>query len=166
MFELLGSGIFGTLFGGLFRLVPEALKFFDKKNERSHELAMFRERLALERMKGDIKLEEIGASHAMAVDTGVLSAFVESIKQQGEMAKAAGGWVAALSASVRPIMTYYLLALYGAVKVAFYIDMTTGPEAVAWSAALITLWTNQDMALLCGVVNFWILDRTLSKRGL
>ena len=34
MFELIGGGVFGGLIGGLFRLAPEVLKFFDKKNER------------------------------------------------------------------------------------------------------------------------------------
>jgi len=41
MLEFLGSGLFGSLFGGLFRLAPELLKYFDKANERKHELAMF-----------------------------------------------------------------------------------------------------------------------------
>ena len=41
MFEILGGGIFGSLLGGIFRLAPEVLKYFDKKNERQHELAMF-----------------------------------------------------------------------------------------------------------------------------
>ena len=41
MFEMLSGGIFGSLLGGVFRLAPEMLKFFDKANERKHELAMF-----------------------------------------------------------------------------------------------------------------------------
>jgi hypothetical protein len=28
------------------------------------------------------------------------------------------------------------------------------------------LWSVDDMALLSGVVNYWILDRTLAKRGI
>ena len=32
MFELLGGGVIGSLLGGVFRLAPEVLKFFDKKN--------------------------------------------------------------------------------------------------------------------------------------
>ena len=32
--------LLGGVFGGLLRLAPEALKFFDQKNERKHELAM------------------------------------------------------------------------------------------------------------------------------
>lgn len=41
MFEVLSGGLLGSIFGGVFRLAPEVLKFFDKKNEREHELAMF-----------------------------------------------------------------------------------------------------------------------------
>ncbi len=48
MLDLIGGGIFGTIFGGLFRLAPEVLKFLDRKNERSHELAMFNRQCELE----------------------------------------------------------------------------------------------------------------------
>ena len=34
------------------------------------------------------------------------------------------------------------------------------------SDTLVRHWTADDMALLCGVVNYWIMDRTLAKRGL
>ena len=33
MLDLLGGGILGGVFGGIFRLAQEVLKFFDKKNE-------------------------------------------------------------------------------------------------------------------------------------
>ena len=164
MFEILGGGIFGSLLGGIFRLAPEVLKYFDKKNERQHELAMFDKQCDLEKVRGQIKLEEIGAQRDMAVDVGVMDAFKAAIDQQTEMAKAAGGWVASLSASVRPVMTYYLLLLYGVAK--------TASIALAYAAGQPMLevlkgaWSVDDMALLSGVVNYWILDRTLAKRGL
>ena len=34
MFELLSGGLLGSVFGGLFRLAPEILKFLDKKKEK------------------------------------------------------------------------------------------------------------------------------------
>ena len=42
MFEMLSGGILGSIFGGVFRLAPEVLKWMDKKNEREHELNMFK----------------------------------------------------------------------------------------------------------------------------
>jgi len=163
MFELLGGGIAGSLLGGLFRLVPEVIKYFDKKDERDHELAMFDKQCELEKVRGAQKLAEIGAQREAAVDTGVIDAFNAAINQQTEMVKAAGGWVASLSASVRPMMTYYLLVLYGAFKTA---TIVIGYSSLTAAEIIKGVWGVDDMALLSGVINFWILDRTLAKRGL
>jgi hypothetical protein len=164
MFDFLGGGIVGSLLGGLFRLVPEIIKFLDKKNERGHELSMFDKQCELEKVRGSQKLAEINAQREATVDSGVMDAFNAAINQQTEMVKATGGWVASLSASVRPVMTYYLLLLYGVFKTAtIAIGYASGqpiPELLK------SAWTVDDMALLSGVVNFWILDRTLAKRGL
>ena len=164
MLDLLGGGIIGTLLGGAFRLAPEVLKYFDKKNERQHELAMFEKQCDLEKVRGQIRLDEIGAQRDMAVDIGVMDAFQAAINQQTEMVKAAGGWVASLSASVRPVMTYYVLALYGAAKIASLILAYRLNQDMV--QVLAKCWGPDDMAILAGVVNYWIIDRTLSKRGL
>jgi hypothetical protein len=148
----------------VFRLVPEVIKYFDKKNERQHELAMFDKQCDLEKVRGQIRLEEIGAQRDLAVDVGVMDAFKAAIDQQTEMVKAAGGRVAALSASVRPVMTYYLLILYGTAKTATIILAYLAGQPML--EVLKGAWSVDDMALLSGVVNYWILDRTLAKRGL
>lgn len=53
--------LLGTLFGGLFRLAPEALKWLDRKDERTHELAMFDKQLEADRLKGDQAIAQINA---------------------------------------------------------------------------------------------------------
>ena len=164
MIEMLGGGLIGSLLGGVFRLVPEVIKYFDKKDERKHELEMFDRQCELEKVRGQIRLEEIGAQRDLAVDVGVMDAFKAAIDQQAEMVKAAGGKVAALSASVRPVMTYYLLALYGAAKTSTILLAYYAGQPML--EVLKEAWSVDDMALLSGVVNYWILDRTLAKRGL
>lgn len=164
MFDLVGGGILGGLIGGIFRLAPEVLKYFDRKSERDHELAMFDRQCDLEKVRGQIRLEEIGAQRDAAVDMGVMDAFSAAITQQAEMAKAAGGWAATLSASVRPVMTYYLLAMYGLVKACFIV--LAYQNNVPFADALVKNWTSDDMALLTGVINYWMIDRSLAKRGL
>ena len=164
MLDIIGGGLFGTIFGGLFRLAPEVLKFLDRKNERSHELAMFNRQCELEQIRGEMKLAEIGAERDKAIDTGVMAAFEAAINSQTEMAKAAGGWVASLSASVRPVMTYYLLLMYGVVKACFMITAFQNGSPV--TEAITTYWTGDDAALLAGVINYWMIDRSLAKRGL
>ena len=162
--ELLSGGIFGSLIGGIFRLAPEVLKFFDKKNERQHEMAMFSRQCELEQLRGQQKLAEIGAERDKAIDSGVMDAFNAAINQQAEMAKAAGGWAASLSASVRPVVTYWVILLWSFVHLWF-----------AWNAWLSgaeprevfnTMMTADFMALVSGTINYWFLDRTLKQRGL
>ena len=164
MLDLIGGGVLGSILGGLFRLAPEVLKFLDRKNERQHELRMFEQQCALESQRGAQRLQEIGAVHGMAVDTGVLDALKSTIDQQTEMVKAAGGWVASLSASVRPVVTYWILGLWSFVHAWF-----------AWNAWLAgaapvevfkTMMTADFAALVSGTLNYWFLDRTLKQRGL
>jgi len=93
-----------------------------------------------------------------------MSAFQSAIEQQATMVKAAGGWVASLSASVRPVMTYYLLAMYGTAKTAAMALAYYHGQAL--TEVLAKSWNVDDMALLTGVINYWMIDRTLSKRGL
>lgn len=164
MFELLGGGVLGSLIGGLFRLAPEVIKFLDKKNERQHELAMFDKQCDLEKIRGAQRLQEIGAQHAMAVDTGVLDALKSAITQQTEMVKAAGGWVASLSASVRPIVTYWILGVWTGVHCWYgYQGWASGLDATE----VFKLMMSADFAaLVAGTLNYWFLDRTLAKRGL
>jgi hypothetical protein len=164
MFDLLSGGLLGGIFGGVFRLAPEVLKYFDKKNERGHELAMFDKQCDMEKVRGAQKLAEIGAQREAAVDAGVMDAFSAAINQQAEMVKAAGGWAASLSASVRPVATYWILLLWSFVHVWF-----------AWNAWLQGLppvevfkyvMSPDFSALLSGTINYWFLDRTLKQRGL
>ncbi|MFM7010389.1 MAG: hypothetical protein ACKO0Z_13845 [Betaproteobacteria bacterium] len=164
MFEIVSGGLFGGLLGGIFRLAPEILKFFDKKNEREHELAMFARQCELETLRGQQKLAEIGAQRDAAIDVGVMDAFTAAINQQSEMVKAAGGWAASLSASVRPVVTYWIMALWSFIHVWFaYQAHRAGasPEVV-----FKTMMTVDFCALVSGTINYWFLDRTLKQRGL
>jgi hypothetical protein len=136
----------------------------DKKNERQHELAMFDKQCELEKVRGQQKLAEIGAERDKAIDVGAMAAFSAAIQQQTDMVKAAGGWAASLSASVRPVVTYWVLFIWSFVHVWF-----------AWNAWLQgmppadvfkTMMTPDFSALLSGTINYWFLDRTLKQRGL
>jgi len=164
MLDILSGGLLGSIFGGIFRMAPEVLKWLDKKNERAHELNMFKFQCDLEQQRGAQKLAEIGAQREAAVDVGVMNAFQSAIEQQATMVKAAGGWVASLSASVRPVVTYWVLFVWSFIHVWFaYNAWLGGAPAVE---VFKTMMTPDFSALLSGTINYWFLDRTLSKRGL
>jgi len=164
MLDILSGGLLGSIFGGIFRMAPEVLKWMDKKNERAHELNMFKFQCDLEQQRGAQKLAEIGAQREAAIDVGVMDAFQSAIEQQATMVKAAGGWVASLSASVRPVVTYWVLFVWSFIHVWFaYNAWLGGAPAVE---VFKTMMTPDFSALLSGTINYWFLDRTLSKRGL
>ena len=164
MLDILSGGILGSVFGGLFRMAPEVLKFFDKKNERQHELLMFTRQCELETLRGQQKLAEIGAQREAAVDVGVMDAFNSAIEQQATMVKAAGGWSASLSASVRPVVTYWILLIW---SLAHFWYAWTGYRTGLDPTEVFKLFMSPDFsALLAGTINYWFLDRTLKQRGL
>jgi hypothetical protein len=164
MLDILSGGLLGSIFGGIFRMAPEVLKWMDKKNEREHELNMFKFQCDLEAQRGAQKLAEIGAQREAAIDVGVMDAFNNAITQQAEMVKAAGGWVASLSASVRPVVTYWVLFVWSFIHVWFAWNAWLGGAPA--TEVFKTMMTPDFSALLSGTINYWFLDRTLSKRGI
>ena len=106
------ESLLGGLFGGLLRLAPEVLKFFDKKNEREHELKMFEREIELSRVRGEVEMHRSDN----AVSVAELDAMAEAFKEQSATAKAGGKFVSAVSALVRPVVTYWFTILYSIVK--------------------------------------------------
>jgi hypothetical protein len=151
--------LLGGLLGGVFRLAPEVLKWFDRKSERGHELAMQDKALEFDRLRGAQKMAEIGAAADAAWNTGAIEALRDAVRTQGE--KTGVRWADALSISVRPVITYWFMALYCAAKTAAFVGaMTAG---VGWSAAVLQAWTEADQALWAGVLNFWFLGRVFDR---
>jgi hypothetical protein len=157
MLELIGSGVLGSVFGGLFRLLPEVIKFFDRKDERKHELAMFQLQTDLEKVKGSFKVEE------RYVDYGVaqLEAIEAAFKEQSSTASKSYKWVAALSALVRPMVTYVLFGMYVMFKLTMmYHGLDGGTE---WLIVMKEVWTLEDFAMLNMILTFWFVGRAIEK---
>jgi len=157
MIDILSGGLFGSIFGGLFRLAPEVLKFFDKKNERAHELSMFTLQTDLEKMRGQFKMEEKYVNHGVAQ----LDAIQEAFKEQGKTAAASYKWVAAASALVRPSITYVLFGLYVATKItAIVYALSAGAH---WKDVLPAHWSADDFAMLNMILTYHFLGRPIEK---
>ena len=151
--------LLGGLLGGAFRLAPEILKWLDRKGERGHELAMQDKALEFEKLRGAQRMDEIGAAADGAWNTGAIEALKEAVAAQGQRSGIA--WADALSASVRPVITYWFMALYCAAKTATF---AAGVSAGAgWGDAILHAWTDADQALWAGVLNFWFLGRVFDR---
>lgn len=158
MFEVLGGGLLGSIFGGLFRLAPEVLKWLDRKDERSHELKMFSLQTDLEKMRGEYKMEEKYVDFSKAN----IDAIGQAFKQQAEADKKAYKWVASISALVRPGITWLLFGLYTAVKIiTIMYAVNSGLPAMQ---IMQEVWTADDFSMLMMILTFWFLGRSIEKR--
>ena len=157
MGDILSGGILGSIFGGLFRLAPELLKFFDRKDERKHELAMFTLQTDLEKVRGTFRMEERYAEFS----TAQLDTIKEAFKEQSNTAKEAGPFVSAISALVRPGITWAIFFMYATVKAAGLImAITAGGD---WKEVVTTAWGAEDVAMLNMVLTFWFVGRAIEK---
>jgi hypothetical protein len=147
----------GGVLGGVFRLFPEVLKVFDAKNSRKHELAL---------LEAEMKFASLRAEHGMrqaeaAMTVAELDAVSEAIQEQGQTSRAAGWFVAAISALVRPLVTYWFVGLYSAVKiVSMWLAVQAGE---AWESVIIRHWTSEDMSLLVMILTFWFVGRVFER---
>lgn len=157
MFDLLSGGLLGSIFGGLFRLAPEVLKFLDKKNERQHELSMFQLQTDLEKLRGEFKVEEKYVDYSIQQLDSIKAAFQE----QAETAKAAGWFVAAISALVRPGVTWALFFMYASVKTAALV--IAFQTSANWVDVVTKVWDEDDFALFNMCVSFWFVGRSIEK---
>ena len=151
--------LLGGLLGGAFRLAPEILKWLDRNGERSHELAMQDKALEFEKLRGAQRMAEIGASADAAWNSGAIEALKEAVAGQGRLSGVK--WVDALSSSVRPVLTYWFMALYCAAKTAAFAAAVTADAG--WGTAIVHAWTEADQALWAGVLNFWFLGRVFDR---
>jgi hypothetical protein len=149
--------LLGSLLGGVFRIVPEVMKLWDAKNEREHELAMLGKEMEFAQIKGEISMRE----QETVLMGKELDAMTEALKEQGETARASGQFISAISAAVRPLVTYWFVTLYSIVKLAsILMAIDAGAE---WKEVLVSSWSEDDMALLMMVLTFWFVGRVWDR---
>lgn len=153
--------LLGGILGGVLRLVPELLKWLDRAGERKHELSMQDKVLEFERLRGAGRMAELKTGAEAAWQTGALEALRTSLEGQGKVSGVA--WIDALSISVRPIITYWFMALYCGTKIILmYTSLAQGAD-MAGVAGIV--WTGEDMVIWSGMLNFWFLGRVFEKMG-
>lgn len=152
--------LLGTLFGGLFRMAPEVLKWMDRKDERAHELAMFDKQLEADKLKGDQQLAQINAQADASIGAAEVQAIIEATKAQA--VQTGIKWVDAFNAIIRPLLALqWLIVLWPAVIVAgFALAVQTGADPLV---ALKAAFGVDEKAMAASVASFWLVDRSLRK---
>lgn len=158
--------ILGGAVGGVARLAPEVLKFFDRKNERKHELALLDKNTAAEQARAAAGMKETEVKADAAQMSSAISALQEALK--GQFQVTGNKIMDALNFSVRPVLTYLIVGPYALGKfVVFVALLWTGHalDASAVQAALAATYTAADMAIVSGIINFFFLGRVFDKRN-
>jgi hypothetical protein len=150
--------LFGLLAGGIFRIIPEVLKFFTVAKEQKHELAMTELQLRIDAARSQLRIDEVHAGANAAEQAQWASALQDAIKAQATPSGVT--WIDGLSASVRPILTYWhCLILYTAYKLAMgYMALDAG---VSVSNAIVQGFTQFDQMMVGSMVSFWFVDRAI-----
>jgi hypothetical protein len=118
---------------------------------------MFSLQTDLEKMRGQFKMEERYVDYSV----NQLDAIKEAFKEQATTAKEAGWFVAAISALVRPGITWALFFMYAAVKAAaIYMAFQSGGH---WSEVITRVWDEDDFAMLNMCLTFWFVGRSIEK---
>lgn len=151
------EGILGALVGGAARLAPDVIAFFDKKNEREHELAMLDRNIELDRMKSKASVDVANINAASGVEIAQLAAMAEGIKAQGQLT--GNKKIDAFNALIRPLVAFWwVVVLYTAVLAArFYLLLESNTPT---AQALVSLWGDNEAALVSSIVMFFFVGRT------
>lgn len=169
LLSLAGGGL-----GGLLRFVPEIFKLFTEQRDRDHEYRMTQLQLNIDKARADQAIDLVHAQGDMAIQTGELQALMEAQRAQSQMTGVP--WVDALNQSVRPVVTYWwmaLLSLYKFVMLAvatleLYAALKMTQGIAGFGPALTVyadrVWTPQDAGILSMILGFWFVDRSIRKQ--
>jgi hypothetical protein len=152
--------------GGLMRLLPEVFALFGKKQDNFHELAMLDKQIALQALQ--VQMQQVGATaHQQEVETqstaeqliALLGAQKEAMV--GQMQLVGNKLIDGLNFLVRPIVTYVFFGMYVGIKICMIVLAFQQPEALK---AVIACWTEDDAAVLSGILAFWFVGRVFDKK--
>lgn len=164
---MIAETLLGTVVGGVLRLLPEGLKFWQAKKDSDHEYRMAQLNLETMKLQAQSQLDLKRVEGETAITTADIQALMEANKAQASMVVNTGiRWVDALIVSMnslmRPTLVYYYAAMYAAVKLAVYVTYLA--DGTDWAASMQLLWSTEDSAVWASILGYVFLDRTL-RRG-
>jgi hypothetical protein len=162
-----------ALLGFASPFLPELLKFFTRRQDNAHELALMELRLKAGAQEHLWKMEEITAeadiAEARALHRPQPSFGVQILDKAHDSGMSP--WLVApvfylfaaldvLSGLVRPAAAYASFALYAAYKWALYETLVSDRFGNTTAGALTQLWGEQDWNVLVLILSYWFGART------
>ena len=166
--------ILSALIGFLGPFVPEVFKFFNRRQDNKHEMAMMDLRLKQGASEHLWRMEEIGAradiEESKALRRPMKSFGVQILDKADE---ATGIWRFSLNVvfllfsildwltgMVRPTVTYAMVGFYLFYKWArLELMQHVSDESFSWYEGVVQLWEPQDWNVLVLVLSYWFGQR-------
>lgn len=164
--------LISTLGGLLISGLPKLLEFFQNKADQKHELALAKlqtERelqLAAQGFAAQARMEEIRTEQvAMQTEAQMTQA---ALSHDEKILDRASRWVANYVGTVRPTVTYIFILELVVINIILTMYIWQHPDMVKSVDDLIRVtsivFTDDEMAMLGGIIGFWFGSRQWSKK--
>jgi len=148
MLSLLGAVLgFGT------SVLPSVIDLFQQKQKDTQELKMLEAKGKYAAQLSELKLDELDAKADIAESEGIYKSMAA--------ANAKSGFAAALSGSVRPVITYLFVGFFLVVKITTMMyAMNNGAD---FKEAVNEIWDDDVNLLFTSIISFWFGSRQFAK---
>lgn len=162
--------LFSALLGFISSAVPDFIKLFREGKDRAHEITLLKLQMEYDREKlaaANAEANIMRVQQLQAIELQSQTQQEEILNDRVKESITGIHWVDALSGSVRPMITYAFFTLYVLVKCAQFSILLS--PTLPWqnnlsvAQALVSLWTEEDIAIFSAIMAFWFGSRALMK---
>ena len=148
MLSLLGAALgFGT------SVLPSVIDLFQQRQKDAQELKMLEAKGKYAAQLSSLKLDELESKADIAETEGIYASM--------RAANAKSGFAAALSGSVRPVITYLFVGFFLLVQITSQMyAMNNGAD---FRDALNEVWSQDVNLLFTSIISFWFGSRQFAK---
>ena len=148
MLSLLGSALgFGT------SIIPSVIDLFKQRQADKQELAMLQAKARYAAQLSELKIDELRSKSDISE--------IEGIHKSQAAAVSNSTFAAALSGSVRPIVTYLFVGIFLTVKITALVTALDAGQSL--NDAMPIIWDEDTKILFSGIVSFWFGHRAFEK---
>lgn len=103
--DIAASPVFSGLTGGLLSIATGVVNFFQRRDDRKHELLMVEKDMEMKKLMSNLEEARFAGMMALSREQGAAAAFTASVESEGKI-KGEHKIITSLRASVRPVMVY------------------------------------------------------------
>lgn len=154
--------LLSPLLGGITRLASAWMDYRNKKLDYEHELRTMEMQMQLDEQRAKLHLQEVAAVAEANVEESWASALSSALESEGR--RTGDKFIDRLSASVRPVLTYWwCMLLYTSYKVVLAIVAYRADADLPEFARIIV--TEFDATVIGSIFGFWFVDRVLRGKA-